>query len=95
MKVFGWEVAKTKNELNAISRGDQSVQKSTIETFSRAKKSIDELLKVAEKVFEALGEKKSKLQQSGLDTLKGIKKGMQKLTSDLPKILEARLLHNL
>lgn len=95
MKVFGWEVAKSKNELNAISRGDQSVQKSTIETFSRAKKSIDELLKVAEKVFESLGEKKSKLQQTGLDTLKGIKKGMQKLTSDLPKILEARLLHNL
>ena len=67
-------VIKSAAEKKALTRGETGVQESTIEMFSRAKKSIEELMRVAERVFDALKKKEEKLQQGGKDTVNGIKK---------------------
>jgi hypothetical protein len=79
-------------EKKALSSGDLSVQDSTVEMFKKAKKSIEELMKVAERTYEQLSAKSRSLQSGGRDTLSGIKSYMGKLTVHLPKVVEVRCL---
>ena len=83
MKTFGWYVARSGEEIRQIKAGSTEVLESTVETFQRAKKSIEELVKVAEKVYEQLTKKAANMESAGKETLAKIKKGKFKFHGTL------------
>jgi hypothetical protein len=92
MKSFGWEVLKSKKEQLAIKDGNLAIQDSTLESYRKAKQSIEELIKVAEKTYHGLLGMKAKLGDTGLGTLNGIKSKMARVSGLLPFIQEARVM---
>ena len=84
MKSFGWHYDKTRAERKAIEQGDDSVKDSTIASYKKAKATVEDLMKVADKTYDELGKKKSKLNTPALNTHKDLKVAMTRVANQLP-----------
>ena len=62
---MGWATKKNKHEMKAIENGSEEIMNSTMETYRKALASIEECLKMCDKVFDKLTECKPKLEEGG------------------------------
>ena len=74
VREFGWEVKKTAGEKRLIENGAGGLVKPTLDMYEKAKKSILELLKAADKLYEELKKKAAGLSGQAKEDIQMIKK---------------------
>ena len=79
-------------EQKALTNGSQEIQESTKESFTKAQKSIEDLLKKAEKTYADLKSVKGQLHEGGRGCLVSIKARITDCQRDLPFISEVQII---
>ena len=74
IREFGWEVKQTRSDKMMLTNGEEGLMESTTTMYEKAKASMTELLKAADKCYDLLLKKKKSLSSQACEDIQMIKK---------------------
>ena len=74
IREFGWEVKQTRSDKKMLTNGEEGLMEPTTTMYEKAKASMTELLKAADKCYDLLLKKKKSLSSQACEDIQMIKK---------------------